>query len=71
MELRIENSSSDNHEPLHSLQFPRSGTCGAAGFETRNCLVLWVCWLPEKGAGRRNMPGEEPWRWKAEMQLVV
>lgn len=65
--LKIENSPLDNHEPQRSLLSLQSVACGAAGFETRNCLALWVCWLPEKGAGRRNMPGEEPQRWKVEM----
>lgn len=63
-ELRIENSPSDNYDLL-SLQ---SGTYGAAGFETRNCLALWVCQLPERGEGRKNMPGEESQRWKAGVQ---
>lgn len=67
MELRIENSHSDNHD-LPSLQ---PGICGAAGFETRNCFALWVCQLPEKEAGRKNMPGEDSQKWKAEMQLAA
>lgn len=68
--LKIGKSPSDNHEPLQSLPSLPSGICGAAGFETGNCLALWVCWLPEKGAERRNMPGEERQRRTAEVWLA-
>lgn len=65
-EPRIENSPSENHEPLQSLL---SVACWVVGSETMNCTAVFACWLPEKAVERRSMPGEEPQRWKAELQL--
>lgn len=65
---RLVSLSPDNYEPPKSLLFLPSVAYGAAGFEMRSCLVLWVCWLPEREVGRRNTPGEGLLKWKAEME---
>lgn len=70
-EWRTENSSSYSREPLQSLQPLPSGSCVAAVFETMSCLALEACGLTEKGAGMRNMPGVEPQKWMAEVQLAA